>query len=93
MKDIYGMDLESLKRQHVYVNEHSDNAIRRAVGGTQALTKAVLEGKQHPSGQMSMVPFVCWEWNPLHVHCLGRRWLILYVAFVLLITTLSQLIW
>ena len=39
------MDLESLKRQHVYVNEHSDNAIRRAVGGTQALTKAVLEGK------------------------------------------------
>ena len=45
MKDIYGMDLESLKRQHVYVNEHTDNAIRRAVGGTQALTKAVLEGK------------------------------------------------
>ena len=45
MDAIYKMDMEELKRQHVYVNEHSDEAIRRAVGGTLNLTKAVLEGK------------------------------------------------
>ena len=42
---IYRMDVEELKRQHVYVNEHSDNAIRRAVGATLSITKAVLDGK------------------------------------------------
>ena len=45
LEEILKMDIDQLKKQPVFVNEHSEQAIRLAVGATLKLTRAVLEGE------------------------------------------------